>query len=105
MKKYVDYLFSLQESCKEAIGIIEASCENSNDQGLHKEIHSKLTNAIHSIMDCWVRIGKQTDIDSEDANYLRVFRCVCNELKHNKEFITFHLRISSSRYPTRYPVR
>lgn len=99
------YIFSLQASCNELVETINKSCKN-NDNGLQEEIHYRLGTAIHWIMDCWDRIEKTNIIKNDEYTcYMRAFRCIANELKHNPNFVCFHIRISDKKYPYTYPYR
>ena len=101
-----DFLYSFEISYKEAIDIINRSCNNSNDVSLSKEVHHKLCILIHSMMDLWGRIAPDNNsMLEEEKKIMQAFRFICNELKHNKEYISIHKRISSSTFPFSFPFR
>lgn len=91
------------KSIDDAVCTINKITDNMMFDSLREELFQSIVSAVHFIADCEERI--RTKLDPDDAEILKAFLYVNNQLKHDVSLELFYYDVSGSMFPMRFPFR
>lgn len=97
------FLKAANKSIDDAVQAINKISNNMMFASLRDELFQTIVTAVHFIADCEERM--RTKLAIEDAEILKAFLYVNNQLKHDVSLELFYYDVSGSMYPKRYPYR
>ena len=87
----------------DAVCTINKITDNMMFVSLREELFQSIVSSVHFIADCEERI--RTKLDPDDAEILKAFLYVNNQLKHDVSLELFYYDVSGSMFPMRFPFR
>lgn len=97
------FFIAANKSINDAVQTIGKITDNTKFDCMRGELFQSIVSAVHFIADCEERI--RTKLDPDDAEKLKAFLYVNNQLKHDVSLELFYYDVSGSMYPMRYPMR
>ena len=97
------FLKVANRSIDDAVRTINQITNNMMFDALREELFQSIVSAVHFIADCEERI--RSKLDPDDAEMLKAFLYLNNQLKHDVSLELFYYDVSGSMYPMRYPMR
>ena len=97
------FLKAANKSIDDAVRTINQITNNMMFDSLREELFQSIVSAVHFIADYEQRI--RTKLDPDDAEVLKAFLYVNNQLKHDVTLELFYYDVSGSMFPIRFPFR
>ena len=97
------FLKAANKSIDDAVRTINQITNNMMFDSLREELFQSIVSAVHFIADYEQRI--RTKLDPDDAEVLKAFLYVNNQLKHDVTLELFYYDVSGSMFPMRFPFR
>lgn len=91
------------KSIGDAVRAIIKITNNMMFDSLREELFQSIVSAVHFIADCEERI--RAELDADDAEILKAFLYVNNQLKHDTSLEMFYFDVCGKMYPYDYPYR
>lgn len=91
------------KSIEDAVQTINKITDNKKFDYMREDLFRNIVSAVHFIADSEQRI--RTKLDSDDAEMLKAFLYINNQLKHDVNLEMFYYEVSGSMYPIRFPFR
>ncbi|MDF1496071.1 hypothetical protein [Caproiciproducens sp. CPB-2] len=84
---------------------IEEACEDLNSPGKKQKVFDSLNNTIHSLLDYWERVKKDSNISAETKKKMRAFAYANNKLKHEYDLVSIEDRKGGFSFPITFPLK
>ena len=97
------FLNAANKSIEDAVQTINKITDNMKFDCMRAELFQSIVSAVHFIADYEERI--RTKLDPNDANVLKGFLYINNQLKHDVTLELFYYDVSGSMFPMRFPMR
>lgn len=97
------FLKAANKSIDDAVQTINKINDNKKFDCMREELFQSIVAAVHFIADYEQRI--RTKLDPNDAEMLKAFLYVNNQLKHDVSLVLFYYDVSGSMFPMRFPFR
>ena len=91
------------KSIDDAACTINKKTDNMMFDSLREELFQSIVSAVHFIADCEERV--RAKLTPDDAEMLKAFLYVNNQLKHDVSLELFYYDVSGSMFPMRFPFR
>lgn len=97
------FLKAANKSIDDAVHAINQITNNMMFDSLREELFQSIVSAVHFIADCEERV--RAKLTPDDAEMLKAFLYVNNQLKHDVSLELFYYDVSGSMFPMRFPFR
>ena len=97
------FLKVANRSIDDAVRTINQITNNMMFDSLREELFQSIVSAVHFIADCEERV--RAKLTPDDAEMLKAFLYVNNQLKHDVSLELFYYDVSGSMFPMRFPFR
>lgn len=97
------FLKAANKSIDDAVCAINQITNNKMFDSLREALFQHIVSAVHFIADGEERI--RAKLSPDDAEMLKAFLYINNQLKHDVSLELFYYDVSGSMYPMRYPFR